>query len=159
MRVIIGISELISLNMMCSVNNEEDDWFDDLEETADEKVKNQVETLGRKRTNRSAKCRSSLAYTRQRPRGLVEQMMKCVITDSTLEHGRKSYQTALTPRTERKYQAPLLTGRRVPSFRSAAPNSPMSSPRRPRVPSSPLSSPRIYRTAYERGRVQDTPVR
>ena len=162
MQLIIRCSSVISSTyMMCSVDNEEDDWFDDLEETVGEKVKNQGETPSRKRTNKSAQCRALLlSNNRQRPaRGLVEQMMKCVITDSTLEHGRKNYQMALTPRTERKYQAPLLTGRRVPSFRCVAPNSPTSSPRRPRVPSSPLSSPRIYRTGHERCRMGDTPVR
>ena len=124
------------------------EWFDDLEDSLEEnsvmkneRVMSTMETLDRKRVSKDAPDRYNPG--REKSRGLVESMMKCVITDSTLENGGRSYQMALTPRTERKYQAPLLTGRRVPSFRCAAPNSPMSSQRRPRAPSSPLSSPRI----------------
>ena len=136
---------------MCSVNIEEDDWIDDLEETDNEQIRIEMGNLERKRISGNLLCRSPLV--KQKPPGLVESMMKCVIADSTLDLGRKSYQMALTPRTERRYQAPLLTGRRVHSFRASVPSSPMSSPRRRRAPSSPLSSPRIYRTTY------NTPVR
>ena len=73
---------------MCSVNKEQDEWVDDLDDTFEknavdktEKVGSQMETLDRKKVSRDAIGRSHQA--RQNPKGLVESMMKCVITDST----------------------------------------------------------------------------
>ena len=97
-----------------------------------ERVGSQMETLDRKKISRDVIGRSHQA--RQRSKGLVESMMKCVIKDSTLEHGVRNYKVALTPRTERRYQSPLLSGRRVVSQipRAAVSNSPLHSPRRAR---------------------------
>jgi len=129
------------------------EWFDDLEDSLEENsvVKNErvistMETLDRKRVSKDAPDRYNPG--REKSRGLVESMMKCVITDSTLENGGRSYQMALTPRTERKYQSPLLSGRRVLSQipRAAVANSPINSPRRPRG-------------VHERVRVYDSPAR
>jgi hypothetical protein len=120
-------------------NKEDDECVDDLEdafeENTDEKTEkagSQMETLDRKKISRDVIGRSHQA--RQKPKGLVESMMKCVITDSTLEHGSRNYKVALTPRTERRYQSPLLSGRRVVSQipRAAVSNSPLHSPGRAR---------------------------
>ena len=138
---------------MCSVNKEEDEWFDGLEETFEDKsgdktgkVGSQMETLYRKKISRDVIGRSHQA--RQKPKGLVESMMKCVITDPTLEHGSRNYKVALTPRTERRYQSPLLSGRRV-----------ISKIPRAAVSNSPLHSPRRARGGHERVRVYASPAR
>jgi len=138
---------------MGSVTVDDGEWFDDLEDSLEEnsavkseRVMSTMETLDRKRVSKDALDRYPPG--REKTRGLVESMMKCVITDSTLEHGGRSYQLALTPRTERKYQSPLLSGRRVLSQipRAAVANSPLNSPRRPRG-------------GQERVRVYDSPAR
>ena len=138
---------------MCSVNKEEEEWVDDLEDTFEEntgdkteKAVSQMETLDRKKISRDVIGRSHQA--RQKPKGLVESMMKCVITDSTLEHGSRNYKVALTPRTERRYQSPLLSGRRV-----------VSQIPRAAVSNSPLHSPRRARGGHERVRVYASPAR
>ena len=122
---------------------EENEWFDESEDSLEEnpteksdKVRSQMETLDRKKVRRDVIGRSPQV---RQPRGLVESMMKCVITDSTLEHAVRNYQVALTPRTERRYQSPLLSGRRVLSQipRAAVSNSPLRSPRRGRAYASP----------------------
>ena len=73
---------------MSSENKEDDEWVDDLEDAFEEntddkteKAASQMETLDRKKISRDAIGRSHQA--RQKPKGLVESMMKCVITDST----------------------------------------------------------------------------
>ena len=138
---------------MGSVTVDDNEWFDDLEDSLEEKpsgksekVMSQMETLDRKRVSRDAIGRSP--RVRERQSGLVESMMKCVITDSTLEHGSRNYQVALTPRTERRYQSPLLSGRRV-----------VSQIPRAAVSNSPLHSPRRARGGHERVRVYSSPAR
>ena len=140
-------------NIMDSINAEDNEWFNDLEESLEEnliekseKVRSQMETLDRKKVSRDALAQSP--QSRQRPKGLVESMMKCVITDSTLEHGVRNYQVALTPRTEKRYQSPLLNGRRV-----------ISQIPRAAVSSSPLHSPRRARGGHDRVRVYASPAR
>ena len=138
---------------MSSINIDDNDWFDDPDDFVEEnssaksdRVVSQMETLDRKKINREGVGRSP--QSRERPRGLVESMMKCVITDSTLEHVPKSYQVEMTPRTERRFQSPLLSGRRV-----------LSQIPRVAVPSSPLHSPRRNRVGHDRVRVYASPGR
>jgi len=135
------------------MNIEENEWFDELDDSPEEdsseksmKVRSQMETLDRKKINRDVTGKSP--HVRQRPQGLVESMMKCVITDSTLEHSVRNYQLALTPRTERRYQSPLLSGRRV-----------LSQIPRAAVNASPLHSPRRGRGDHGRVRVYASPAR
>jgi len=135
---------------MNSLNDEDSEWFDDLEDTLSiensDKVKSQMETLDRKKLNKS--CRSP--HSRHRQGGLVSNMMRCVVTDTTLEHSPtvRNYQVPLTPRTQRKYQSPLLSGRRV-----------LSQIPRAAVSNSPLQSPRRARGGQERARVHASMVR
>ena len=131
---------------------EENEWFDESEDSLEEnpteksdKVRSQMETLDRKKVRRDVIGRSPQV---RQPRGLVESMMKCVITDSTLEHAVRNCQVALTPRTERRYQSPLLSGRRV-----------LSKIPRAAVSNSPLNSPRRGRGGQERVRVYASPAR
>jgi len=135
------------------MNIEENEWFDELDDSPEEdsseksmKVRSQMETLDRKKINRDVTGKSP--HVRQRPQGLVESMMKCVITDSTLEHSVRNYQLALTPRTERRYQSPLLSGRRV-----------LSQIPRAAVNISPLHSPRRGRGDHGKVRVYESPAR
>ena len=138
---------------MGSVTVDDNEWFDDLEDSPEEnssgkseRVISQMETLDRKKVSRDAIGRSP--HIRERQSGLVESMMKCVITDPTLEHGSRNYKVALTPRTERRYQSPLLSGRRV-----------VSQIPRAAVSNSPLHSPRRARGGHERVRVYASPAR
>ena len=135
------------------MNIEENEWFDELDDSPEEdsseksmKVRSQMETLDRKKINRDVTGKSP--HVRQRPQGLVESMMKCVITDSTLENSVRNFQLALTPRTERRYQSPLLSGRRV-----------LSQIPRAAVNISPLHSPRRGRDDHEKVRVYESPAR
>ena len=80
---------------MGSVTVDDNEWFDDLEDSLEEnssgkseRVISQMETLDRKRVSRDAIGRSP--HVRERQSGLVESMMKCVITDPTLEHGSRN---------------------------------------------------------------------
>ena len=135
------------------MNLEDNEWFDDLADTNEEKssekitkVRSQMETLDRKKINRDATGKSP--NVRQKPHGLVDSMIKCVITDSTLQHSVRNFQLALTPRTERRYQSPLLSGRRV-----------LSQIPRAAVNASPLHSPRRGRGDHGRVRVYASPAR
>ena len=137
---------------MGSVTVDDNEWFDDLEDSPEEnssgkseRVISQMETLDRKKISRDVIDRYHQA--RQKPKGLVESMMKCVITDPTLEHGSRNYKVALTPRTERRYQSPLLSGRRV-----------VSQIPRAAVSNSPLHTPRGARGGHERVRVYASPA-
>ena len=87
---------------MSSVTIDDGEWFDDLEDSLvenstgkSERVMSQMETLDRKRVSKDAPDRYPPG--RERGRGLVESMMRCVITDSTLEQGARSHCVALTP--------------------------------------------------------------
>ena len=138
---------------MASVNIDDNEWFNDLEDCLEEKsvgksdkVMSQMETLDRKKVNRDVI--DIYPQARDKPRGFVESMMKCVITDTTLEHGARTYQLALSPRTEKRYQSPLMSGRRV-----------VSQIPRAAVSNSPLNSPRRARGGHERVRVYDSPAR
>ena len=133
------------------VNTEDNEGIGDLEdmngESKTENLKSHMETLDRKMNSRDAVSRSS--QSRRQPQGLVESMMACVITDSTLEHAARNHQIqALTPRTERRYKSPLLSGRRVAS------QIPIAS-----VSNSPLHSPKMKRRGHERVRVYESPAR
>ena len=132
------------------VNTEDNEGIGDLEdmngESKTENLKSHMETLDRKMNSRDEVSRSS--QSRRQPQGLVESMMACVITDSTLEHAARNYQMTLTPRTERRYKSPLLSGRRVAS------QIPIAS-----VSNSPLHSPKINRKGHERVRVYESPAR
>jgi len=114
---------------MGSAHIEDDDWFDDTEEDVDNrieredddliivktdnspKLKSQMETLDRKKIGRGP-GRGVLADSRAGAGrgGLVENMAKC-----SLSPRAPSGQVPLTPRTQRVYASPLITGRRVVS--------------------------------------------